>query len=69
MDACFTERFNDFDVYQTNNKVILVHIKASQVEFYKGFASYFLDESRLLRYAEKKSNLNFTPIKRNYLQC
>ena len=67
MGAIMIQKFNDFNVYSIDRKNIFVHINLSDATFYKGFARYFLDESRLLRYAENKTNLKFTPERRNYV--
>lgn len=67
MSTIIPQKFNDFNVYCVDRKNIFVHINLSDSTFYKGFAKYFLDESRLLRYAENKTNLKFVSEKRNYV--
>lgn len=62
-----SQQFNDFNVYSLDNNNVFIHINLAESSFYQGFVRYFLDESRLLRYAENKSNLIFTPDKRNYV--
>lgn len=72
MERCFmctvaSQQFNDFNVYSLDNNNVFIHINLAESSFYQSFVRYFLDESRLLRYAENKSNLIFTPGKRNYV--
>lgn len=62
-----SQHFNDFNVFSLDNSSIFIHINLTEASFYKGFVKYFLDESRILRYAENKANLTFTPSKRNYV--
>lgn len=62
-----SQHFNDFNVFSLDNSSIFIHINLTESSFYKGFVKYFLDESRILRYAENKANLTFTPSKRNYV--
>lgn len=62
-----SQQFNDFNVYSLDNNNVFIHINLAESSFYQSFVRYFLDESRLLRYAENKSNLIFTPGKRNYV--
>lgn len=62
-----SQHFNDFNVFSLDNSNIFIHINLTEASFYKGFVKYFLDESRILRYAENKANLTFTPSKRNYV--
>lgn len=71
-EKCFmctvtNQQFNDFNVYSLNDSNIFIHINLTEKSFYKSFVKYFWDESRLLRYAENKANLSFTPSKRNYI--
>lgn len=67
MCTVVSQQFNDFNVYSLDNNNVFIHINLAESSFYQGFVRYFLDESRLLRYAENKSNLIFTPGKRNYV--
>lgn len=62
-----SQQFNDFNVFTLDNSNIFIHINLTEDSFYRGFVKYFLDESRILRYAENKANLTFTPSKRNYV--
>lgn len=61
-----SQQFNDFNVFSLNDSNIFIHINLTEDSFYKGFVKYFLDESRILRYAENKASLTFTSSKRNY---
>lgn len=67
MRTVTSQHFNDFNVFSLDNSSIFIHINLTEASFYKGFVKYFLDESRILRYAENKANLTFTPSKRNYV--
>lgn len=68
MHAIKCEKYNVFDVYSCGEKNSFLHIDiADNDTFYKSFAKYFLDETRLLKYAESKSNLAFSPERRNYV--
>lgn len=40
---------------------------ADSHSFYRGLFDYFFEESRLLRYAENKTNLHFEPTVKNYV--
>lgn len=62
-----SQQFNNFNVFTLDNSNIFIHINLTEDSFYKGFVKYFLDESRILRYAENKTNLIFSPSKRNYV--
>ena len=62
-----SQHFNDFNVFSLDDSSVFIHINLTEDSFYKGFVKYFLDESRILRYAENKANLTFTPSKRNYV--
>ena len=60
--------FNKFKVFSKGEKNSFLHVDLSDdVSFYRGFVKYFLDETRLLRYAENKANLEFSPNRRNYV--
>lgn len=60
--------FNKFKVFSKDEKNSFLHVDLSDdVSFYRGFVKYFLDETRLLRYAENKANLEFSPDRRNYV--
>lgn len=61
-----SQQFNDFNVFSLDDSNIFIHINLTEDSFYNGFVKYFLDESRILRYAENKASLAFTPSKRNY---
>lgn len=68
MKAINCKKFNEFDVYFCDEKASFLHIDISNdTTFYRNFAKYFLDETRLLKYAENKSNLTFSPERRNYV--
>ena len=62
------ERFNEFDVYSCDDDKCFKHIEitSNRIDFYKNMFAYFFDESRLLRYAENKSSINFRPTIKNY---
>ena len=68
MDTIENRRFNEFNVFSVGEKASFIHINlADDIAFYKGLVKYFLDETRLLKYAENKTNLVFSPEKRNYV--
>lgn len=60
--------FNEFNVFSIDETTSFIHINLSDdISFYKSIVNYFLDESRLLSYAENRTNLLFTPDRRNYV--
>lgn len=61
-------KFNDFTVHSLRDQISFLHIKlADSHAFYKGLFDYFFEETRLLRYAENKTNLHFEPTLKNYV--
>ncbi|AGL02470.1 Hachiman antiphage defense system protein HamA [Desulfoscipio gibsoniae] len=62
------KKFNDFAVHLLDNQTSFLHINlADSHSFYRGLFDYFFEESRLLRYAENKTNLHFEPTVKNYV--
>lgn len=60
--------FNDFNVVSIGEKATFLHVNlADDYSFYKSLFEYFFDESRILRYAENKTNLSFSPCAKNYV--
>ncbi|MBU5451439.1 Hachiman antiphage defense system protein HamA [Acetivibrio sp. MSJd-27] len=67
MDEYTKSEFNDFEVISINEKTSFVHINLSESEsFYKEIFYYFFSEDRILKYAENKNHLSFSPNKKNY---
>lgn len=62
-----TSNFNTFKVHTLADIYSFFYVEISDsVDFYDGIVDYFLDNSRLLKYAENKSNLQFEPTMINY---
>ena len=67
MCAVSVQQFNDFNVYSLDNKNVFIHLNLTEDSFYRGFVRHFLEENRLIRYIENKTNLSFSPEKRNFI--
>lgn len=62
------KKHNDFTVHSLNDQTSFLHVNlADSHSFYKGLFDYFFEETRLLRYAENKTNLEFEPTAKNYV--
>jgi len=59
--------FDDFKVYSCEEMKEFIHIDINNEKlFYERLFEYFFDESRLLRFAENNSSVEFIPNKMNY---
>lgn len=59
--------FESFTVYSCDDITSFIHIDINKPQtFYEKMFTHFFDETRLLRYAENKSNLNFSTTIKNY---
>lgn len=59
--------FEGFTVYSDDERNSFIHVDINDSsKFYKNMFEYFFDEARLLRYAENKANLSFSPTQANY---
>ena len=68
MGTIESRKFNEFNVFSVDEKTSFLHVNLSDdSSFYRGLVKYFLDETRLLKYAENKTNLVFSPERRNYI--
>ena len=69
MGTIESRKFNEFNVFSVDEKTSFLHVNLSDdSSFYRGLVKYFLDETRLLKYAENKTNLVFSPERRNYIK-
>ena len=65
--ALIKKSFDGFNVYSDDELNSFIHVDINDSsKFYKNMFGYFFDEARLLRYAENKSNLTFSPTQANY---
>ncbi|MGI6174963.1 MAG: Hachiman antiphage defense system protein HamA [Christensenellales bacterium] len=68
MCAYKSEQFNAFNVVSIDEKTSFLHVNLSDdFSFYMNLFDYFFDETRLLKYAENKTSLTFSPCKKNYV--
>lgn len=61
------EEYEKFIVHQLDDNYSLIHIEIKDDEnFYKSLFEIFFTEDKLIKYAENKFNLKFSPTKVNY---
>ncbi len=67
MNTFQTRKYHDFTIYSCKESFSFMHIDlADSHNFYIGLFEYFFSETRLLKYAENKSNLTFQATAKNY---
>lgn len=60
------EKFTEFEVHIIDDKYSFFHINISNSSFYNDLFNYFFNEEKLLKYAENKTSLDFSPNLVNY---
>lgn len=67
MSKVISTAFNQFNVVSIDEKATFLHVNLNNNDmFYRSFFEYFFDENRILKYAENKSSLTFSPSPKNY---
>lgn len=59
--------YENFVVYQKENKYTFIHVNISTDEFYNHLIDYFFSEKKILNYANNTTDMSFKPDERNYV--